>query len=447
MDPNKTDKPMDNPAQTTPEASKKVKCDKTYQNRRKTGGNAGPSKKAKLKNNSGGEKRGKSTNKRDRPAQSPSGLTPVNKFSKSSPIVEGDKKFDGRNAAKNNTVSTAADGRVLGSPETGHTSLPSGGDGPGLGTPTRFIIPMFKNSALKIKTVEQTEIVSARDSLVKPSLPSGGDGAGSRVTNTNQTYLKAASAILGAAEDSQEEMADLTLQKEKEAVKEIINGVKPRDELDEEKSPSKNPGNGEPDAYFAVLYIHESGTERKPLTQDRFNLVWLKCQERFVQQILQGMKKKICIPWSGWKDDRGMVGCGDKETVEIVKETVSNVKLEGVSFRAWSRGEFGLTNLVTMYIPKSFEGVGNKQLMKVILLQNELRGKYSSVKVEKSGTGRILRFGADRDLFTDLCKTEGCVCLGLGQVTFRINKARIVDLETPTTANAVVEEVPDNEAV
>jgi hypothetical protein len=94
-------------------------------------------------------------------------------------------------------------------------------------------------------------------------------------------------------------MADLTLQKEKEAVKEIINGVKTGDELDEEKSPPKNPSNGEPDdesepdSYFAVLYIHESGTERKPLTQDRYNKVWLKCQERFVQQILQGMKKKI----------------------------------------------------------------------------------------------------------------------------------------------------------
>jgi hypothetical protein len=159
------------------------------------------------------------------------------------------------------------------------------------------------------------------------------------------------------------------------------------------------------------------------------------------------MKKKISIPWSGWKDDRGMVGCGDKETVDIVKETVSKIKLEDASFRAWSRGEFGLTNLVTMYIPKSFEGVGNKQLMKVILLQNELRGKYSSVKVEKSGTGRTIRFGADRDLFTDLCKTEGCMCLGLGQVTFRINKARIVDLEAPTTANAVVEEVPGNDVV
>jgi hypothetical protein len=32
-----------------------------------------------------------------------------------------------------------------------------------------------------------------------------------------------------------------------------------------------------------------------------------------------------------------MVGCGDKESVEIVKETVSNVKLEGVSFRAGQR--------------------------------------------------------------------------------------------------------------
>jgi hypothetical protein len=82
---------------------------------------------------------------------------------------------------------------------------------------------------------------------------------------------------LGAAEGSQVEMADLTLQNEKEAVKEIINGIKTGDELDEEKSPPKNPSNGEPDdesepdSYFAVLYIHESGTERKPLTQDRYN--------------------------------------------------------------------------------------------------------------------------------------------------------------------------------
>jgi hypothetical protein len=75
MDPKNNNKPADNPVPTTPETSKKVKCDKSYQNRRKSGGNAGPSNKAKIKNNkSGEEKRGKTTQKRDRPAQSPSGL-------------------------------------------------------------------------------------------------------------------------------------------------------------------------------------------------------------------------------------------------------------------------------------------------------------------------------------------------------------------------------------
>jgi hypothetical protein len=128
MDPNNSSKPTDHPVPTTPETSKKVKCDKMYQNRRKSGGNAGPSNKAKNKNNNtGGAKRGKTTQKRDRPAQSPSGHTPVNKSSKSSPNVGNDKKFDGRNADKNNAVSTVADGRVLESLETGHSSLPSGG--------------------------------------------------------------------------------------------------------------------------------------------------------------------------------------------------------------------------------------------------------------------------------------------------------------------------------
>jgi hypothetical protein len=97
----------------------------------------------------------------------------VNKSSKSTPNVRNDKKFDGRNADKNNTVSTAAGGRVLESLETGHSSLPSGGDGPGLGTPTRYNIPLFKNSALNVNIVEQTKKVSALDSSVKPSLPSG----------------------------------------------------------------------------------------------------------------------------------------------------------------------------------------------------------------------------------------------------------------------------------
>jgi hypothetical protein len=107
MDPNNSNKPTDHPVPTTPETSKKVKCDKTYQNRRKSGGNAGPSNKAKNKNNNtGGAKRGKTTQKRDRPAQSPSGHTPVNKSSKSTPNVGNDKKIDGRNADKNNTVST-----------------------------------------------------------------------------------------------------------------------------------------------------------------------------------------------------------------------------------------------------------------------------------------------------------------------------------------------------
>jgi hypothetical protein len=118
------------------------------------------------------------------------------------------------------TVSTAAGGRVLESLETGHSSLPSGGDGPGLGTPARYNIPLFKNSALNVSIVDQTKKVSALDSSVKPSLPSGGDGAENRVMNVNQTDPKDAAATSGAAEGSQVEMADLNLQKEKEAVKE-----------------------------------------------------------------------------------------------------------------------------------------------------------------------------------------------------------------------------------
>jgi hypothetical protein len=33
-----------------------------------------------------------------------------------------------------------------------------------------------------------------------------------------------------------------------------------------------------------------------------------------------------------------------------------------------------------MYIPSSFEGVGNKQLMKVILMQNDLRGNNTKMQ-------------------------------------------------------------------
>jgi hypothetical protein len=78
-----------------------------------------------------------------------------------------------------------------------------GGDGPGLGTPTRYNIPLFKNSALNVSIVDQTKKVSALDSSVKPSLPSGGDGAENRVTNVNQTDPKDAAATSGAAEGSQ----------------------------------------------------------------------------------------------------------------------------------------------------------------------------------------------------------------------------------------------------
>jgi hypothetical protein len=55
MDPKNSSKPTDHPVPTTRETSKKVKCDKTYQNRRKSGGKAGPSNKAKNKNNANQE--------------------------------------------------------------------------------------------------------------------------------------------------------------------------------------------------------------------------------------------------------------------------------------------------------------------------------------------------------------------------------------------------------
>jgi hypothetical protein len=141
----------------------------------------------------------------------------------------------------------------------------------------------------------------------------------------------------------------------------------------------------------------------------------------------RGTDTKIDVIWCGWKSDRGLIGCADKETVEFVKKVVAKVKIGEMTYKAWERGQTGLGSLVTMTIPATFNGINDGKLFKVILKQNEMTGSATGGQIERSGEERIIRFCADQVLLEGLGKLGGIVRLGLGRIGFKINQEEIDD--------------------
>jgi hypothetical protein len=100
----------------------------------------------------------------------------------------------------------------------------------------------------------------------------------------------------------------------------------------------------------------------------------------------------------------------------MVREIVAKIDVSGVNFRAWSVGEKGLFELISIRIPATMraEVVTGRKLVTAICNKNGIvEGPPNlilrNVEVQKGGNGRLLRLGVSETILETFRKLGGAV--------------------------------------
>ena len=164
---------------------------------------------------------------------------------------------------------------------------------------------------------------------------------------------------------------------------------------------------------YEILYVHLGTENRAPIPRETFEKLYDRINMWYMDKILEGEAVHDNIIWRSWKDGRGLICTGDKESSDYISELIGKIQIQKTSFKAWKRGQFGFGRLVTCELEgKIFNSLSKERLMSVLMKQNKLVGNYTNATVKPSdkGPGRVLRFWADQELWKDLISRRETVC-------------------------------------
>ena len=136
--------------------------------------------------------------------------------------------------------------------------------------------------------------------------------------------------------------------------------------------------------------------------------------------VIQGKwNSDFCIKWSKWRNNKGIVACGNERTVNMVSKMVEEIVINGQSFRAWPPKEFEY--LTTLILPKGTEVF--KEPWALFMGQNFLQGKHGRSKIENLTNGvRKLQVEVDYDLAVKIRKLGERGALGYFTVTVHVSR-------------------------
>ena len=177
---------------------------------------------------------------------------------------------------------------------------------------------------------------------------------------------------------------------------------------------------------YAVLYIQSGTKERAPINEEDFKAFMKEVNLKISEKVLRGSwdaSKNIHYPWNHWCRAAGIVGCKNEESVEFMINLAKDITFSGKSFRAWKKGQFGYSALVTMVLPLGWEVFKKEDTMQLIMVQNGLKGKFCVLKFENTLNGGLqIIMGISQELETGLRALEGHVAIAALSAKFKITK-------------------------
>ena len=391
-----------------------------------------------------------SRHKRKKSDKSSSGFTPENKLQnqgklnlKNNPDVaskgaaEGPKPVPGQSGQPASILSASNNGKdSLGASNYKMASGPS--------SQPASILSASKGDDSSVASNNQSLTASNTKSVVTeiPKSPAS-------VTNALENTHILSEEQEKLLESSDVELEDLTREEESEIQAEILG------ESDEPPAKKSYASTVAKKKAFEVLYIHLGTNERSPIGREQFQKLYDRLQTQVLDRILKGENPPDRVLWRSWSKGRGLVATEDKETSEFICDLVKTTTLQKQNFRAWHRGEFGFSRLVTGHLEgNSMKSFSHDNVMLILMKQNKLSGEYTGVKFTDSESGRLLKFFANKEMWEDLMSRRSNMAsskvrmkLGISPVTFTLSKPKQEAMDTDDAGSTTAQGEPTESEV
>ncbi len=134
--------------------------------------------------------------------------------------------------------------------------------------------------------------------------------------------------------------------------------------------------NGKTQSLPHLLCIHQGTEEHLFIDKNLFSRVIDTIEKMILADQSENVPQVWCsfIRWAGGKR---LLGCLDKENADYISQIVSKVKINGKTFRAWPRGEYGKLKRLTFYVPSQNSLLAGQASMDCLVHQNKLPGTHS----------------------------------------------------------------------
>ena len=185
-----------------------------------------------------------------------------------------------------------------------------------------------------------------------------------------------------------------------------------------------------------LVYIQKGRHKREPIQKLHYD-AFIDYLLDHIMEMKVDQCAKVNIDWHGWGLGRGLVACLNTETASFVKEVASKFTINGLSFRAWLKTEFG-TRII--YFGRLAGTCWQKRkpidTIKWILNVNGLKNfEFYLISWLKTPQGVLLRFEASRELNVALATRKHILNAGIAKLKLEKKVINSTNFESQAVIN------------
>lgn len=171
-----------------------------------------------------------------------------------------------------------------------------------------------------------------------------------------------------------------------------------------ETTPSATAAKKGPDYLPFLLRIHRGKEDREEMSEDVFNKFRAELDKACAAAIFAEPPVFVHSAFTRWTGNHGIIGCLDQPTQAWVRHATDQIIVDGIGFKAWSRGELSASmHKLAFWVPEVT--LIRTRMLETIVRQNQIPGKYRLISVRplkttdkrtgKTHDGTRITIGAD----------------------------------------------------
>ena len=115
--------------------------------------------------------------------------------------------------------------------------------------------------------------------------------------------------------------------------------------------------------------------------------------------------------------------------MDYMVEVTKTITLSGKTFKAWKKGEYGFSILVTLILPPGSEAIKREVIVPLILKQNGLVGQHTTPRFKTKSEVTLITMGVSPDLAASLRNLGSFASMGARTVKVHLKRDKSEDGE------------------